>query len=66
MSMLRGLTALAVGLAAHAEMEAVLAASVSGHGTPAVRQGAKVGRNDPCPCGCGKKAKKCPSWAERT
>ena len=26
---------------------------------PMVRQGAKVGRNDPCPCGSGKKYKKC-------
>ena len=25
----------------------------------AVRQGPKVGRNDPCPCGSGKKYKKC-------
>jgi preprotein translocase subunit SecA len=24
-----------------------------------VRQGKKVGRNDPCPCGSGKKYKKC-------
>jgi preprotein translocase subunit SecA len=24
-----------------------------------VRQGDKVGRNDPCPCGSGKKYKKC-------
>ena len=26
---------------------------------PFVRTGAKVGRNDPCPCGSGKKHKKC-------
>ena len=26
---------------------------------PVVRQGAKVGRNTPCPCGSGKKYKKC-------
>ena len=26
---------------------------------PVVRQGAKIGRNDPCPCGSGKKYKKC-------
>ncbi|WP_299771764.1 preprotein translocase subunit SecA [uncultured Pseudoteredinibacter sp.] len=26
---------------------------------PFVRQGAKVGRNDPCPCGSGKKYKQC-------
>src|SRR5690606_12289461 len=31
------------------------------HGTrtPIVREGAKVGRNDPCPCGSGKKYKHC-------
>ena len=27
--------------------------------TPAVRSAPKVGRNDPCPCGSGKKYKKC-------
>ena len=26
---------------------------------PFVRQGEKVGRNDPCPCGSGKKYKHC-------
>ena len=26
---------------------------------PVVRGGPKVGRNDPCPCGSGKKFKKC-------
>ena len=26
---------------------------------PVVREGPKVGRNDPCPCGSGKKFKKC-------
>lgn len=26
---------------------------------PSVRQGPKIGRNDPCPCGSGKKFKKC-------
>lgn len=26
---------------------------------PPPRQGAKIGRNDPCPCGSGKKYKKC-------
>ena len=31
--------------------------SDSGHKT--VRKGQKVGRNDPCPCGSGKKYKKC-------
>jgi SEC-C motif-containing protein len=27
--------------------------------TPIVREEPKVGRNDPCPCGSGKKYKKC-------
>ena len=27
--------------------------------TPIVREAPKVGRNDPCPCGSGKKYKKC-------
>ena len=27
--------------------------------TPVKRQGSKVGRNDPCPCGSGKKYKRC-------
>jgi preprotein translocase subunit SecA len=26
---------------------------------PFIREGAKVGRNDPCPCGSGKKYKQC-------
>jgi uncharacterized protein YecA (UPF0149 family) len=26
---------------------------------PIVRAGPRVGRNDPCPCGSGKKYKKC-------
>ena len=30
-----------------------------GKGTPIVRSEPKVGRNDPCPCGSGKKYKKC-------
>jgi SEC-C motif-containing protein len=28
-------------------------------GPPVVRESPKVGRNDPCPCGSGKKYKKC-------
>ncbi|NIP74828.1 MAG: hypothetical protein GTN90_02025, partial [Xanthomonadales bacterium] len=27
--------------------------------TPYVREGRKVGRNEPCPCGSGKKYKQC-------
>ena len=33
-------------------------ASEAGH-TPFVRQQPKVGRNEPCPCGSGKKYKHC-------
>jgi SEC-C motif-containing protein len=29
------------------------------HTDPVVRSGPKIGRNDPCPCGSGKKYKKC-------
>jgi len=36
------------------EEEALLAS-----GQPVVREGVKVGRNDPCPCGSGKKYKQC-------
>ena len=32
---------------------------------PYVREGPKVGRNDPCPCGSGKKYKKCCLMKER-
>jgi len=28
-------------------------------GTPITRDGPKIGRNDPCPCGSGKKYKQC-------
>jgi uncharacterized protein YecA (UPF0149 family) len=30
-----------------------------GRPQPAVSKDAKIGRNDPCPCGSGKKYKKC-------
>lgn len=33
---------------------------------PVVRQGPKIGRNDPCPCGSGKKHKKCCLGKERS
>lgn len=33
--------------------------SESSPGVPYVRPEPKVGRNDPCPCGSGKKYKKC-------
>ncbi|WP_107850900.1 preprotein translocase subunit SecA [Oceanimonas marisflavi] len=48
----------------HAEAENPLAeegqsAAATGEGAPFVREGQKVGRNDPCPCGSGKKYKQC-------
>ncbi len=33
--------------------------AASGTGKPLVRPGARIGRNDPCPCGSGRKYKKC-------
>jgi len=33
--------------------------ALAGHGLPPARSSRKVGRNDPCPCGSGKKFKKC-------
>jgi preprotein translocase subunit SecA len=52
----------------HADYDEALAAAASGNGNgdtavavapPFVRAGQKVGRNDPCPCGSGKKYKHC-------
>jgi uncharacterized protein YecA (UPF0149 family) len=31
----------------------------AGRATPVKREGEKIGRNDPCPCGSGKKYKRC-------
>jgi len=46
----------ALGVAEAASTEDTGAASAS---QPIVREGIKVGRNDPCPCGSGKKYKQC-------
>jgi preprotein translocase subunit SecA len=35
------------------------AGAAGGRPQTVVRKGEKVGRNDPCPCGSGKKYKKC-------
>ncbi|MCR4297861.1 MAG: preprotein translocase subunit SecA [Gallionella sp.] len=48
----------------HADYDEALAQSADGEPTteehrPFVRDGQKVGRNDPCPCGSGKKYKQC-------
>ena len=49
----------------HADYDEALAqpaderAAAGGEHKPFVRGGAKVGRNDPCPCGSGKKYKQC-------
>jgi preprotein translocase subunit SecA len=39
--------------------DAVMQAALKAASTPVRRQVEKVGRNDPCPCGSGKKYKKC-------
>jgi preprotein translocase subunit SecA len=41
------------------EQNLVYSAGDSAAAAPAKRETAKVGRNDPCPCGSGKKFKKC-------
>ena len=45
------------------EVAKPVAQNYGGDGTdvkrPVVNKGVKVGRNDPCPCGSGKKYKKC-------
>ncbi|GGA85003.1 protein translocase subunit SecA [Arenimonas soli] len=43
------------------EAEQAQAMAAQGHGVlaPATREGPKIGRNDPCPCGSGKKYKQC-------
>ncbi|MDR2173529.1 MAG: preprotein translocase subunit SecA [Burkholderiales bacterium] len=43
----------------HADYDEALAAEPEGPAIPFVRSGEKVGRNDPCPCGSGKKYKQC-------
>jgi preprotein translocase subunit SecA len=45
--------------AVHASGPAGSRASGGGSRAPVVRQGRKIGRNDPCPCGSGKKYKNC-------
>jgi len=42
-----------------AEMRAIAARIVPEASSPAARAMPKIGRNDPCPCGSGKKHKKC-------
>ncbi len=44
----------------HADYDEALApAKDEGEHKPFVRDSAKIGRNDPCPCGSGKKYKQC-------
>jgi preprotein translocase subunit SecA len=47
------------GLGADEEAEQVRLAQAMAAHTPATRDAPKVGRNDPCPCGSGKKYKHC-------
>ncbi|MCK2182645.1 preprotein translocase subunit SecA [Halomonas getboli] len=42
-----------------ADAEQAAAAAPAGEARPQRREGPKVGRNDPCPCGSGKKFKQC-------
>jgi uncharacterized protein YecA (UPF0149 family) len=41
------------------EAEDSIAIGAASEKTPAAAASQKVGRNDPCPCGSGKKYKKC-------
>jgi preprotein translocase subunit SecA len=47
------------GLGADEEAEQARLAQAAAAHTPTTREGPKVGRNDPCPCGSGKKYKHC-------
>ena len=47
------------GFAAFAQGPTLAQRSGAANRNQVVRQGPKVGRNDPCPCGSGKKYKKC-------
>ncbi len=51
----------AVAAAAAAQRQAGMSASQAGRGpvAPIRNEGPKIGRNDPCPCGSGKKYKNC-------
>ena len=42
-----------------AGQKSVMSAVNSGHGSDVSPQGRKIGRNEPCPCGSGKKYKRC-------
>jgi preprotein translocase subunit SecA len=44
---------------AQRDQNLVYSAGDGSSGAPSKREAAKVGRNDPCPCGSGKKYKKC-------
>jgi preprotein translocase subunit SecA len=46
-------------LPAHTAGDADCSCGCHGHGVQQVKSAAKVGRNDPCPCGSGRKHKKC-------
>jgi uncharacterized protein YecA (UPF0149 family) len=46
-------------LATNEQSSCCSVSSCCGPKTPIVRTSAKIGRNDPCPCGNGRKYKKC-------
>ena len=55
-----GMTALALAKAqGHREVVALLQMRLGGKASGSAPGPARVGRNDPCPCGSGKKYKKC-------
>jgi preprotein translocase subunit SecA len=43
----------------HTDYDEALASSEAEEGAPFEREGVKIGRNDPCPCGSGQKYKQC-------
>lgn len=45
-------------------MQSAFDEAATGKAKPIVRAGSRIGRNDPCPCGSGKKYKKCCQRAE--
>jgi preprotein translocase subunit SecA len=43
----------------HTDYDEALASPAAEDGAPFEREGVKIGRNDPCPCGSGQKYKQC-------
>ncbi|MCV0402132.1 MAG: preprotein translocase subunit SecA [Chloroflexi bacterium] len=58
-NVVEGRAAVGAGTASAAGAATAVATAGNGNGAPAARSGPKIGRNDPCYCGSGKKFKKC-------